>query len=163
MAFVLLTLVLILSLALIALGLPGIWVMIASAVCYNVLTHSSAIGWFSLIGITVLALVAEYLDFTMAGKYARKYGGTRRAGWGAMIGGVIGAFVGFPVPIVGPIIGGFIGAFVGALIGEKSSGATMGDSSRVATGSLIGRAMGAALKIGVGCAIAVWIFLAAMG
>lgn len=163
MAFVLLTLVLVVSLALIALGLPGIWVMIASAVCYNILTHSSAIGWFSLVAITALALVAEYLDFTMAGKYARKYGGTRRAGWGAMIGGVIGAFVGFPVPIVGPIIGGFIGAFVGALIGEKSSGAPIGDSTRVATGSLIGRAFGAALKIGFGCAIASWIFFAAMG
>jgi|SRR5689334_14654306 uncharacterized protein YqgC (DUF456 family) len=163
MAFVLLTLVLIVSLALIALGLPGIWVMIASAVVYNVTTHSNAVGWFTLVAVTALALVAEFLEFTMAGKYARKYGGGRRAAWGAMLGGVIGAFVGFPVPIVGPIIGGFIGAFVGALIGEKSSGSTMSDSTRAATGSLIGRALATAMKIGVGCAIAVWIFFAAMG
>jgi uncharacterized protein YqgC (DUF456 family) len=163
MAFVILTLVLLLSLFIIPLGLPGIWVMIASAVVYNILTHTSAIGWFSLIAISVIALIAEYFEFTMAGKYARKYGGGRRASWGAMIGGVVGAFVGFPVPIVGPIIGGFIGAFIGALIGEKTSGATVGDSTRAATGSLIGRALGAAMKIGFGSAIAVWIFFAAMG
>lgn len=163
MAFVLLTLVLIVSLALIALGLPGIWVMIASAVVYDITTHSNAIGWFTLVAITILAVIAEFLEFTMAGKYARKYGGGRRASWGAMIGGVIGAFVGFPVPVVGPVIGAFIGSFAGALIGERSSGSTMGASTRAATGSLVGRALATALKIGVGCAIAVWIFFAAMG
>jgi uncharacterized protein YqgC (DUF456 family) len=137
--------------------------MIASAVVYNLTTHSHAIGWFTLMAVTVLAIIAEYLEFTMSGKYARKYGGGRRASWGAMLGGVIGAFIGFPVPIVGPIIGGFIGAFAGALIGERSAGSTMSDSTRAATGSLIGRAVATALKIGVGCAIAVWIFFAAMG
>jgi uncharacterized protein YqgC (DUF456 family) len=163
MAFVILTLVLIVSLALVALGLPGIWVMIASAVVYNLTTHSDAISWVTLIGISVLALVAEYFDFTMTGKYARKYGGSRRASWGAMLGGVVGAFVGVPVPIIGPVIGAFIGSFIGALIGEKSAGSTASDSARVAGGSLIGRALGTALKIGVGCAIAMWIFFAAMG
>ena len=43
------------------------------------------------VAITILGLVAEWIEFTMSGKYARKYGGSRRAGWGAMLGGVIGA------------------------------------------------------------------------
>ena len=81
MAFSILTLVLILSLVLIALGLPGLWVMIASAVVYNITTHTDAISWVSLIGVGILALVAEYIEFTMSAKYARKYGGSRRAGW----------------------------------------------------------------------------------
>ena len=42
MAFTLLTLVLVVSLGLIALGLPGLWVMIASAVGYNVLLGGSS-------------------------------------------------------------------------------------------------------------------------
>lgn len=163
MAFVILTVVLVLSLVLIALGLPGLWVMIASAVVYNVVTHTDAIGWFSLIGISILALIAEYIDFTLAGKYARKYGGSRRASWGAVIGGLVGAFVGVPVPIVGPVIGAFVGSFIGALIGEKSAGSSAQASARVAGGALIGRAVGTAMKVGVGCAIATWIFFAAMG
>ena len=58
MAFSILTLVLILSLVLIALGLPGLWVMIASAVVYNITTHTEAIGWVTLVGVAILALIA---------------------------------------------------------------------------------------------------------
>ena len=162
MAFTILTLVLILSLVMIALGLPGLWVMIASAVIYNITTHSDAIGWFTLIGVGVLALIAEYFEFTMSAKYARKYGGSRRAGWGAMIGGTIGVFMGFPVPIIGPLIGAFVGSFIGALIGELTVGSSKSDSARVATGALIGRVVATAMKMGVGCAIAGWLFFAAM-
>jgi len=163
MAFILLTLVLVLSLALIALGLPGLWIMIASAVVYNILVGTEPISWVTLVGIAILAVIAEWIEFTMSGKYARKYGGSRRAGWGAMIGGVIGAIIGVPIPIVGPIVGGFVGSFIGALAGELSMGSSTGASTRAATGALIGRAVATAMKIGVGCAIAVWIFLAAMG
>ncbi len=162
MAFTILTLVLVLSLAMIALGLPGLWVMIASAVVYNITTHTNAIGWFTLIGVGVLALVAEYIEFTLSAKYARKYGGSRRAGWGAMIGGTIGVFMGVPVPIVGPLIGAFVGSFAGALIGELTAGSSKTDSARVATGALIGRVLATAMKMGIGCAIAGWLFLAAM-
>src|SRR5215204_2375388 len=105
MAFILLTLVLIVSLALIALGLPGLWVMIASVVVYNLTVPPGPISWITIVVIGILAVVAEVIEFTLSGKYARKYGGSRRAGWGAMLGGVVGAFLGFPVPIVGPLIG----------------------------------------------------------
>ena len=161
MAFTILVLVLVASLAMIALGLPGLWVMIASAVVYNITTHTNAIGWFTLIGVAVLALVAEYIEFTLAAKYARKYGGSRRAGWGAMIGGTLGMFLGVPVPIIGPLIGAFIGSFAGALIGELTKGTSKTDSARVATGALIGRVVAMAMKMGIGCAIAGWLFFAA--
>lgn len=162
MAFALLTLVLIASLVLIALGLPGLWVMIASAVVYNITTHTEAIGWFTLVAVAVLAVIAEFIEFTMSAKYARKYGGSRRAGWGAMIGGMVGAFMGVPIPIVGMMVGAFVGSFVGALIGELTVGSSRKDSARVATGALIGRAVATAMKMGVGCTIAVWLFFAAM-
>jgi uncharacterized protein YqgC (DUF456 family) len=162
MAFALLTLVLLVSLALIALGLPGLWVMIASAVVYNIVTGTGAIGWFTLVAVAVLGLIAEFIEFTMSARYARKYGGSRRAGWGAMIGGIVGALMGVPVPIVGPLIGAFLGSFIGALVGERTTGASHSASARVATGALIGRAVATAMKMGVGCAIAVWLFFAAM-
>jgi uncharacterized protein len=162
MAFSILTLVLILSLVLIALGLPGLWLMIASAVVYNITTHTDAIGWFSLIVVTILAIIAEIIEFTLSAKYARKFGGSRRAGWGAMLGGMVGAFMGVPIPIVGMLIGAFIGSFAGALVGELTTGSSGRDSARVATGALIGRALATAMKMGVGITIAVWLFFAAM-
>ena len=162
MALLILAGVILLSLVLIVLGLPGLWIMVASAVTYNLIVPGDPIGWFTLVAVAVLALVAELLEFTMTGRYARKYGGSRRAGWGAIIGGMIGAFVGFPVPIVGPIIGAFIGSFCGALVAELTGGASAGDATRVAKGALVGRVMSTVLKIGIGFTIGVWIFLAAM-
>lgn len=162
MALLILAAVILLSLVLIVLGLPGLWIMVASAVTYNLIVPGDPIGWFTLVAVAVLALVAELLEFTMTGRYARKYGGSRRAGWGAIIGGIIGAFVGFPVPIVGPVIGAFIGSFCGALVAELTGGASAGDATRVAKGALIGRVMSTVLKIGIGFTIGVWIFVAAM-
>ena len=104
MALVLLVGALLLSLVLIALGLPGLWVMIASAVIYNILVGTAPIGWFTLVGVGILAAIAEIIEWTLSGKFARKYGGSRRAAWGAVIGGTLGAILGFPLPIVGPLV-----------------------------------------------------------
>ncbi|MFN2636680.1 MAG: DUF456 domain-containing protein [Gemmatimonadaceae bacterium] len=153
--------VIIVSLILIVLGLPGLWIMVASAVTYNLIVPGDRIGWFTLVAVGVLAFVAELLEFSMTGRYARKYGGSRRAGWGAIIGGIVGAMVGVPVPIVGPIIGAFAGSFAGALIAELTRGSNAGDATRVATGALIGRVVSTVLKIGIGFSIGLWIFLAA--
>ena len=163
MALLILAGVILLSLVLIVLGLPGLWIMVASAVAYNMLVPGDPIGWFTLVAVAILGIIAEVLEFSMTGRYARKYGGSRRAGWGAIIGGIIGAIVGFPVPIIGPIIGAFVGSFVGALAGEMTAGSTAGDATRVAKGALIGRAVATALKIGIGFVIGVWIFISAMG
>jgi uncharacterized protein YqgC (DUF456 family) len=162
MALLILAAVIILSLILIVLGLPGLWIMVATAVVYNMIVPGDPIGWVSLIAVAVLALIAELLEFTMTGRYARKYGGSRRAGWGAIIGGMIGAVVGFPVPIVGPVIGAFLGSFVGALVAELTGGSSAGDATRVAKGALIGRVVSTMLKIGIGFTIGIWIFIAAM-
>ena len=161
MPLLILACVIILSLILIVLGLPGLWIMVASAVTYNLVVAGDPIGWFTLVAVGVLALIAELLEFTLSGQYARKYGGSRRAGWGAILGGIVGAVVGVPVPIVGPVIGAFVGSFLGALIAELTIGSSAGDATRVAKGALIGRVVSTALKIGIGFMIGVWIFIAA--
>jgi uncharacterized protein len=162
MAFALLVLVLAVSMVLIVLGLPGLWIMIASAITYNIVVPNRPMSWLSVVGICVLGVVAEALDFGLAGKYARKYGGSRKAAWGAIIGGMIGAFIGVPVPIVGPVIGALIGSFVGALVGEVRHSGDRGAAAKVATGALIGRVMGTVIKIALGFTVAIWIFFAAM-
>lgn len=157
----LLAAVLLLSFVMIPFGLPGLWIMVGAALAYQLLLPGT-IGMVTLVGTAVLALVAEVLEFTLAGRYARKYGGSRRASWGAIIGSIVGAFVGVSIPILGPLVGGFVGAFAGAFVAEWSRGTELGGSSRVATGALIGRVVAAAMKTGVGVVIAVWVFAAAL-
>ena len=165
MSLLLFALLLLVSIVIIPLGLPGIWIMLAGALGYNALVAGAMagpIGWATIIGTLLLAVVAEVLDLMLSAQYARKYGGSRRAGWGAIIGGFIGAFAGIPIPILGSVIGAFLGAFVGAFVAELTNRASgPGAATRVANGALVGRAVGAALKVGFGLAIAAWLLFAA--
>ncbi|GJG85859.1 hypothetical protein tb265_10400 [Gemmatimonadetes bacterium T265] len=154
------------ALALIPLGLPGTWVMLAAAFGYNALGASTPgaghVGTATLGVALVLAVAAEVLEFVVSARAATRYGGSRRAGWGAMLGGIAGAFVGVPVPVVGPVLGAFAGAFAGAFVGELTHRSDAGVATRVATGALVGRAVAAAVKTGVGVAIAALLFVAAL-
>lgn len=162
MELLLLALVFAGCLFLIPLGLPGLWLMLAAAFVYDILLGApDRIGIWNIAGATVLATLAEVAEFSLAGKYARKYGGSKRAGWGAILGGIVGAFVGVPLPIVGSVIGAFAGAFLGALAFEYTGTRHAGTATRVAWGALVGRVVAAALKVGVGVAIGAWLLVAA--
>jgi uncharacterized protein YqgC (DUF456 family) len=162
MSILLLAAAILLCLFLVPIGLPGTWLMIAAAIGYNYLSPAGRIGWIAIGATIVLATLAEVFEWTLASRYAKKYGGSRRAGWGAFIGGLVGSFAGVPVPILGPMIGAFAGAFAGALIAEftrRESDAST--ATRVATGALIGRATATALKMAIAFVIAVVIVTAA--
>ena len=160
MSLLLLGAVLVASLLIIPLGLPGTWLMLGAALGYNALTGTEAVGVPTLVGATLLAVLAEVAEFMLGGRFARRYGGSRRAGWGAIIGGIVGAFVGVPVPVVGPLIGAFAGSFAGALLFEYTVARDPQSSARVATGALLGRVAAVALKAAVGCVLIAWILLA---
>jgi uncharacterized protein YqgC (DUF456 family) len=157
---ILLAIGLLLSLLLVPLGLPGLWVMVGLALLFDLLTPAPAIGMATLLGVAVLALVAEGIEFVLGARYTRRYGGSRRAGWGAILGGLVGAVIGVPVPIVGPMIGAFLGAFVGALGAEYTVDRDARVATRAAVGALIGRAAAVAVKVGIGFVMATWLLLA---
>ncbi len=162
MPLVLLVLALVFGLLLVPFGLPGLWVMVAAALVYSYAVPSSGIGVASLLVAFAMALGAELMEFALAGRFARRYGGSRRAGWGAVLGGIVGAIVGVPVPLIGSMIGAFAGAFVGALLFELTLGTRAGPATRVATGALLGRVAAVVVKVALGVMMAVWLLFGAM-
>lgn len=151
------------SLILVPLGLPGLWIMLGAAVLYSVLLPAGGIGWVTLLVAGVLIVIAEILEYTIAGKYTKQYGGSSRASWGAILGGLAGAIMGVPIPVVGSLVGAMLGAFVGAFLGEMTVHRDKrSDPTRVATGALVGRAVAAAVKSGIGLLVAVIVFGAAI-
>src|SRR6266700_288766 len=132
------------GLALVALGLPGLWLICAVVLGFGLLTGFHSIG-FVTIGIMVaLALLGELLELWLGFGLARRYGGSPRAGWGALLGGLVGAVVGVPVPVVGSVIGGFVGSFAGAALFEYSRSWTTTTAVRAGWGAVLGRAAAAA-------------------
>src|SRR3954470_6895318 len=152
--------VILLGLLMIPFGLPGTLVIFCGAIGYMLLVPGS-ISWFTVGVVGAMMVVAEVLEWVLTSRFTKRYGGSRRASWGAVIGGMVGAFLGVPVPIVGSVIGAFLGAFVGAFVFEYSKAGEHGTATRVAWGALIGRVTAAAMKVGIGLVMAVWLLFAA--
>src|SRR3954471_16639425 len=92
-ATVLLVVAGLIGLILIPLGLPGLWVILLGIVGYGWLTDFRTLSAGFLILAIGLAFLGEVLESWIGFRFARRYGGSRRAGWGALVGGLIGAIV----------------------------------------------------------------------
>jgi uncharacterized protein YqgC (DUF456 family) len=156
MQVLLLIAAIVLGLIMIPFGMPGTLVLFAAALCYYLLVPGGGIGLLTVIGVGALMAIAEGIEWVLTSRFTKKYGGSRRAGWGAIIGGMFGAFMGVPIPIVGSIVGAFVGAFLGAFVFEWSREQNHGVATRVAWGALLGRVIAAAIKVGIGLAMAAW-------
>jgi uncharacterized protein YqgC (DUF456 family) len=162
LSLVLLVIVCLAGLVLIPLGLPGLWVMVLGIVGVGVLTDFHGIGLKTIAIATGLAFAGEILEAWVSYHYSRKFGGSRRAGWGALIGGLVGAIVGVPVPVVGSVIGSFAGAFLGAAVLEYSGSSHTPGAIRVGWGAIIARTWAVAAKTSLGLVIAVISLVAAL-
>jgi uncharacterized protein YqgC (DUF456 family) len=156
----LLALVLLAGLLMVPLGLPGLWVMLLGIIGYGALTDFRGVGLTTLIITFALAVVGEGIEWWIGFRYARRYGGSRRAGWGALIGGLLGAFAGIPIPIIGSVIGSFVGSFAGAAIFEFTY--QPNNALRTGWGALLGRMWATATKTSLGLAMAVVALFAAL-
>jgi uncharacterized protein YqgC (DUF456 family) len=146
---------LVVGLALVPLGLPGLWVMALGVIGFGWLTGFASVGIGTIALVVGLAFAGEVVEAWAGFRYARRYGGSRRAAWGATIGGVAGAVVGVPVPIVGSVIGAFAGSFAGATLCEYTTSRAGGVAVSAGWGAVLGRAVGAAVKVALGLVIAV--------
>ena len=80
-----------LSILLIPLGLPGLWILVA------LVAVGAWLGEVSLWVVTVsvaLAALAELAEWLIVRAYNIRHGGSPRAFWGAVIGGLVGVLVG---------------------------------------------------------------------
>lgn len=150
------------GLLLIPFGLPGLWLIVLAIIGYGwVNDYQNMSAWFLLVVIG-LATLGEIAEVRIGFSYARRYGGSSRAGWGALVGGLAGAIVGVPVPLIGSVIGGFVGAFVGAALFEYSRARQSDVAARAGWGAVLGRAVAAAVKMAIGVVLSVaalWVAL----
>lgn len=156
------------SLVLIVFGLPGIWVMLATAVAIELADSlylpdgaTQTFSWWLLAVVFGLAVLGEILEFAAGVIGVKKGGGTKRGMWGALIGGILGAIILtpiIPVPVIGSLIGALAGTFIGALIGESTAvEGTVRGSIKPATGATLARVLSTMVKMGI--AVIIWLSL----
>jgi uncharacterized protein len=143
------------GLALIPLGLPGLWVMVGGILVYGWLTSFRTVGVAMIAIVLGIAFLGEIIESWLGFRYAKRYGGSSRSGWGAFVGGLIGAAIGVPIAVIGSVVGAFVGSFVGAALFEFSYSRHAGVATRAGWGAVVGRAAAAAAKMALGLVIAI--------
>ena len=139
------------ALVVIPLGLPGLWIMIG---ILAVATYADQVSPIILILLVVVALLAEWM---IVARTSARWGGSRKAFWGAIAGGLVGILVGLPVPlpILGPLAAGLLGTFAGAAAVTLWETRALRSAGRVGCGAVLGRAFAAAAKTAAGVVILV--------
>ena len=137
-------------------GFPGVWIMVGVLLVAAVL---GAVPWPTWAVLAVLAGAAEAGELWLLKKMGTRYGGSRRAFWGAILGGFAGLVVGLPVPLVGSVIAAFLGSFIGAAVVTLYETRSASQATRVGWGVFLARLGSVVLKVGVGVvvlAVGVW-------
>jgi len=133
------------GLVLIPLGLPGLWVILLGILGYGWLTDFQTLSAVFIGVMLGLAILAEVFEAWVGFRFAQRYGGSSRAGWGALVGGLVGAFV-------------------GAAVFEYTRVRRLEGSAKAGWGAVLGRAAAAAGKMAVGIVMVVGaLFLALRG
>lgn len=150
---VLLIVILLLALALTALGMPGNWIMVAAAAVYAYLVPAERVtgfGWPVLLSVVLLAALGELIEFVASALGVARGGGTRRGALlalaGSLVGALVGLFVGIPIPLVGSLLAALLfaslGAMAGAMLGEHWAGRDLNRSWQVGKAAFWGRLFG---------------------
>ncbi|GAB4257924.1 DUF456 domain-containing protein [Thermincola ferriacetica] len=128
--------------------LPGAPLIFVTAILYGWYEGFNKITPLTLVAMFVLMALVMVIDYVSGSLGAKKYGATKSGIWGSLIGGVIG-FMLFNVP------GIILGPLVGAVIGEIIAGKNITEASKVGIGTLLGMAVGSAVKFSFAIAMAV--------
>lgn len=130
---------------------PGTVLILGGAVLNHFTVH--AVGWPTLVVLTMLTMLAMALDFVSGAAGAKYFGATR---WGA-IGGILGAIAG----LFFGVIGIFVGPLAGALVGELLGGKGILPAGRSTWGTLLGTTAGIVGKLAIGLLMIAWFAVAA--
>jgi uncharacterized protein YqgC (DUF456 family) len=140
-----------------ALRLPGTWLILAAALVYGWWADWEGVSLWLVLGLVIIAVVAEVFEFLASALTARRAGASRQAAWGGLIGGFLGMFLlSFlvPIPVVGTVIGALLGCFIGATIAELNVRRHIGQGTKVGLFSALGFVVGMVAKTAMALAMA---------
>ena len=120
--------------------LPGAVLVYAGILLYGFMTDFATLtmNFFLLQGLALLLIFA--IDFLASAAGTKRFGGSRAASIGAILGTIVGLIIFGPFGII-------LGPFLGAVLAEILQGKKVEEAVRVGFGTLIGILGGTILKL----------------
>ncbi len=135
--------------------IPGALVILLAAVMHHlVLGSAKSVGYLTLVGLAVLMILAQALEFISGSVGAKWYGATRWGAIGGILGGLVGIFLGLP--------GLFLGPVAGVLLFELLGGKGLLPATRSTWGTLLGTTAGILAQFVIGLLMIAWFVIAAL-
>lgn len=131
--------------------IPGIGLIWLGMLVYGFLTgfEDLSVGFF--VGQASGVGLAFLVDYAANIWGVKRYGGSRPAVWGSILGLLGGVFLFGPLGVI-------IGPFAGALAGELITGSSISRAARSGLGTLVGFLGGTLLKFIIAVVMVVWFF-----
>lgn len=133
------------------LSLSGTWVVFGASIIVAWQRWPEFPGIPTLILFLALCIGVEVAEAFSASWGVQKRGGSKAAGWAALLGGFLGMLLGgfIPIPIIGNLIGMIAGSFGCAFLVEHAKMKKATHAAHVATGAVLARLAVIFLKVGV--------------
>ncbi|MBC18132.1 MAG: hypothetical protein CL942_13900 [Desulfovibrio sp.] len=134
--------------------MPANWVALGLVVLWKI-AYPLSMTWTFILVLTIMATLAEVMEFFLQARYAGRYGASNRGNVGGIIGAIAGAIFGAPFFFgLGALLGALGGAYAGCLLAEMP-GRTRPEAMRAAKGAFVGKALGFTMKIAIGAVVVV--------
>tara|TARA_Y100001954_G_scaffold38771_2_gene38570 strand:+ start:29168 stop:29674 length:507 start_codon:yes stop_codon:yes gene_type:complete len=135
-------------------SMPANWVALGLVVLWKI-AYPLSMTWTFILVLTIMATLAEVMEFFLQARYAGRYGASNRGNVGGIIGAIAGAIFGAPFFFgLGALLGALGGAYAGCLLAEMP-GRTRPEAMRAAKGAFVGKALGFTMKIAIGAVVVV--------
>jgi uncharacterized protein len=144
-------------------GVPGTFAIVGAAAVYAWATGFASVQWSTLGWLTLLALLAEGIEFFSGSMAAAGARPSRRVTLSALLGGIVGGLLGTPLLFgLGSLLGALLGAFAGAAVAVASEGGSASIALRTGLAAMRGRFLGFVLKTGFAVAMVIVLFATAL-
>ncbi|MDF9407339.1 MAG: hypothetical protein A4E52_00254 [Pelotomaculum sp. PtaB.Bin013] len=129
-------------------GAPLIWL---GMLIYGIFVKFNNMSWLFFAGQGLVVALVFLIDYLAGVWGVKRYGGSKAAVWGSVIGGILG------ILLLGPF-GLIFGPFIGAVAGELYRKSDLNKAFQVGIGTLIGFLGGTILKLAVEVLMIIWFF-----
>lgn len=131
-------------------ALPGTALIFCGFLVYGLITDFASLSVWFFLGQGLLVGLSFVMDFAATAWGVRRFGGSKAAAWGAVLGTLL-------VFVLGPI-GILIGPLLGAVVGELLMGEQFRQALHSGFGSFLGFIVGTAAKLLLAGIMAAWFF-----